>query len=320
MTTIKDIAKMAGVSYSTVSKALNNSPLVKEETKQKILEIARAHNYRRNLLASQLVSGKSRLIGLVLDNVGNPLFADLTTLIHQALWERGYHVILALSHQSVDLMANLRVDGVIYWGNGAAAEEFAQLKRPVLILGSDDPVSLPSLKVNRRGGISTAIHHLKELGHRVVGLIGNSQEIKVQAFRDSLAEAGLPFRNHQVLSSSTTWEDGYRAVKELPVGPNMPTAWIGVNNLVTKGALRAFLERGVRIPEDISLVGYDDLPEMERTEVPLTTVGPPLAVMADTASELILRLVNGDEIPLETWIQPVLRVRKSTGPVLLPGS
>jgi LacI family transcriptional regulator len=319
MTTIKDIAKLAGVSYSTVSKALHNNPLVKEETRRRIWEIAEAQNYRRNLLASQLVSGRSQLVGLVLDNVGNPLFADLTTYIHEALLESHYHVVLALSRQSADLMANLRVDGLTYWGNltreSDLAQQLCQLKRPILVLGNDEPTDLPSLQINRKGGILTAIKYLKGLGHRNIGLIGNSQEIKVQAFRESLKQAQLAYRRAVVLPSRTTWEDGYRAVKNLALGDKSPTAWIGVNNLVTQGALRAFVERGLKIPQDISLVGYDELPEMERAEIPLTTVGPPLRLVAETATHLMLALIEGREVSHETWIEPVLQIRQSTGPV-----
>ncbi|MCY0878940.1 MAG: LacI family DNA-binding transcriptional regulator [Firmicutes bacterium] len=324
MTTIKDIAKIAGVSYSTVSKALHNNPVVKEETRKRIWEIAEAHNYRRNFLASQLVSGRSQLVGLVLDNVGNPVFADLTTYIHEALLENQYHMVLALSRQSVDLMANLRVDGLIYWGNltqdSDLAQQFISLKRPILVLGNDEPTDLPSLKINRKGGILTAIKYLKGLGHRHIGLIGNSQEIKVQAFRESLREAKLSYRQAVVLASRTTWEDGYRAVKEMDLDDKMPTAWIGVNNLVTQGALRAFLERGFKIPRDISLVGYDELPEMERAEIPLTTVGPPLRSVAETATHLILALIEGRAVSHETWIEPVLQIRQSTGPVSMAAS
>ncbi|MCY0899694.1 MAG: LacI family DNA-binding transcriptional regulator [Firmicutes bacterium] len=318
MTTIKDIAKIAGVSYSTVSKALHNNPAVKEETRRRIWEIAEAQHYRRNLLASQLVSGRSQLVGLVLDNLRNPVFADLSTAIHDALLAKQYHAVLAFSRHSVELMANLRVDGLIYWGDltkgSEMARQLAALNRPILVLGNEDPTDLPSLQINRRSGILMAIQYLKGLGHQHIGLIGNSQDIKVQAFREGLREATLSSQNPVVLPARLTWEDGYRAIKEMTVEKTSPTAWIGINNLVTQGALRAFLERGFNIPRDISLVGYDELPEMERAEIPLTTVGPPLHVVAQTAAELILALIHGRTVTQETWIEPILQVRQSTGP------
>ena len=317
MTTIKDIARLAGVSYSTVSKALNNSPLVREDTKRKILEIAVEHNYKRNLLARQLVSGRSKLVGLVLRDVGNPVFSYLATQIHSSLQSIGYEMILALSSEGIGLLENLRVDGLLFWGHvdpdSIEARKLRSLRVPAVLLGNDMKVELPSLKVNRKGGISTAVRHLRDLGHQRIGLIGNSQEIKTQLFKESVLEAGLQFRAEYVLPSHTKWEGGYKAMKELEFSKHSPTAFIGVNNLVTMGALRALLERGVAIPADISLVGYDDLPEMERTEIPITTVGPPIDRMAEVAIHMILKLIDGEPLDAETWIEPVLHERKSSG-------
>jgi LacI family transcriptional regulator len=317
MTTIKDIARLAGVSYSTVSKALNNSPLVREDTKRKILEIALKNNYKRNLLARQLVSGRSKLVGLVLKDVGNPLFSYLATQIHASLRSMGYEMILTLSSEGIGLLENLRVDGLLYWGHvdpdSNEAQKLGNLAVPVVTLGNDMEVDLPSLKVNRKGGISTAVKYLYDNGHQRIGLIGNSQEIKTQLFKESILEAGLQFRAEYVLPGQTKWDGGYEAMKTFTFSEESPTAFIGVNNLVTMGALRALLERGIAVPSDISLVGYDDLPEMERTEIPITTIGPPIDEMARVAAHMILNLIEGKTLHSETWIQPVLHARKSSG-------
>ncbi|NMP24677.1 LacI family DNA-binding transcriptional regulator [Sulfobacillus harzensis] len=319
MTTIKDIAKLAGVSYSTVSKALNDSPLVKEDTKQRIFAIARAHNYRRNLLASNLVSGRSRLIGLVFKTVNNPVFGYLANELHAALAKEQYYTILTWAGASIDILEDLRVGALVYWGDleedAQLLSRFSESSVPVFVLGNNSPVPFPCLRIDRKRGILSAVQYLKSLGHQRIGLVGNSQEIKTQAFKESLKEAGLPFRAGFVLPGSTTWEDGYRAVKNYRWSSDSPTAFLGVNNLVTRGALRALLEDGVQVPERLSLIGYDDLFDMEHAEVPLTTIGPPLDDMARMAARTVLQLVQRQTVAEETWIEPVLRVRTSTGPV-----
>ncbi len=317
MATIKDIAKATGVSNSTVSKALNNSPLVKPTTKRLILEIAQQLNYRKNMHASQLVSGKSNLIGLVLQEMGNPLFTHLASQINTALMEAGFEMVISLSSHGLDLLERLKVEGIIYWGDIEAKSHLSSgiqsLSVPMLVVGNHSLPRVPCLQVDRGLGIKKAMEYLLSFGHRRIGLIGNTQAEKLNSYMSVVQDYGLEFHDHYVLPSNTTWRGGYSSVLAYEMNIHSPTAFIGINNLVTRGALRAFLERGLTVPTEISLIGYDDLPDMDQTEVPLTTVGPSLDRIAHVSAQMIADLIGGEPLTMTQVIEPVMYVRKSVG-------
>jgi LacI family transcriptional regulator len=321
MITIKEIAKLAGVSFSTVSKALNDSPLVKEDTKRRVLAIAEQFGYRKNLLAKQLVSGKSHMIGLIWQDVDNPVYGQLAMKLFQLLRERGYETVMTVTPpgEAVDLFQQLRVDGLLFWG--AADEEarllterLPKLQTPLLLVGNNSHSAFPSLQIDRKAGIYDAVRHLCDKGHRRIGFIGDTQEVKLQGYKDALLELGLPFAQHFIVPCGLTWDSGYAAVMKAELHGESPTAFIGCNNLVTRGALRAFLERGLAVPGRISLIGYDELPEMAYAEVPLTSVGPSLEEVARMAVEMLMELLSGGKSSGFRTIRPVLHERKSVGP------
>lgn len=317
MITIKDIAKLAGVSYSTVSKALNGNPLIKPATRKKVLEIAEKHQYRKNILATQLSSGKSNIIGFVLDELSsNPLFAHMSKSLHQELRKRGYQMILVVSMDGYEIFSQLRVDGCIFWDyrpgkHNDFMKDFSNLSIPWFSLGADDNPNSPYIKIDRKEGIYKAVEFLYAFGHRRIGFIGNSQDIKLEGFKEALRRLGLGFSEDHVLPAHSSWEDGYFAVRHFPFGDGSPTAFIGLNSLVTRGALRALLEAGFHVPDDISLIGYDDLPEMQNAEVALTTVGPPLDEMAAQAAELIVALIRDEPAEYPIVVRPRIQQRNS---------
>jgi len=317
MITIKDIARLAGVSYSTVSKALNGDPRIKLSTRQKVLEIAEKYNYRKNILATQLSSGKSNIIGFVLDEPSsNPLFSSIAKNLHHELKKRGYQMILVVSMDGYEIFSQLRVDGCIFWDYRPSQREdfvkdLATLHIPWFLLGVDDDPRSPYIKIDRKAGIHLAVEHLATFGHRRIGFIGNSQDIKLQGYREALDRLGLPYSADFVLPAHSTWEDGYLAIRRFPFGKDAPTAFIGLNNMVTRGALRGLLELGFKVPDDISLIGYDDLPEMQYAEVALTTVGPPLDEMAVQAADLIVALIKNEPVRYPFVVRPRIQQRDS---------
>lgn len=316
MVTIKDIAKLAGVSYSTVSKALNNDPLIKPATRQKVLEIAEKYQYRKNIMAQQLSSGKSNIIGFVLDELSNPLFSNISKNLHSELKSRGYQMILVIAGDGVDIFSQLRVDGCIFWeymldDREAFWKLVSSMPMPCFVLGADENPNSPYIKIDRKEGIFKAVEHLKAHGHERIGFIGNSQNIKIEGYKEALQRTGLEFCEGSVLPAYSSWEDGYFAVRNYTFTSSSPTAFIGLNNLVTRGALRAFIEAGFQVPQDISLIGYDDLPDMQYAEVALTTIGPPLGELAVQAAELIVALIRGEDAKYPVVIQPKLYLRNS---------
>jgi LacI family transcriptional regulator len=340
MITIKEIAKLTGVSFSTVSKALNDSPLVKEETKRKILEIAEQFGYRRNLLAKQLAGGKSNLIGLIWQDVDNPMYGQLAMRMFESFCTRGYEMVMTMTppEQAAELFQQLRVDGLIFWGDveedgHLVTKRLTQIDKPVLIVGNNAQLAFPSIQIDRREGIYEAVRYLLSKGHHRIGLIGGTQQVKLRSYKEAIAEFGLQYKPGDVIHSELTWESGYDAVKHAKFDRDSPTAYIGGNNLITRGALRAFIERGFTVPKDVSLIGYDELPEMAYAEVPLTSVGPSLEEIAQHAVKRMVSLLqsegnNSKEAGAGTaseesssgaagldWIIPKLHVRASVAEV-----
>ncbi|OMF22692.1 hypothetical protein BK133_25660 [Paenibacillus sp. FSL H8-0548] len=316
MITIKDLAKLAGVSYSTVSKALNGDPLIKPATRQKVLAIAEKHNYRKNIMATQLSSGKSNIIGFVLDELSNPLFSNISKKLHQELKDRGYQMILVVPTDGLEIFSQLRVDGCIFWDympdhREQFLKEFSNIQIPCFLLGSEDSPNSPYIKIDRKEGIFKAVEHLKSFGHERIGFIGDSQDIKIRGFKEALQRTGLAYSADSILPAISSWEDGYLAIRNYTFGDSSPTAFIGLNNMVTRGALRGLLERGFNVPQDISLIGYDDTPDMQYAEVAITTIGPPLDELASMAAELIVALIKKENVEYPVVIQPQLYPRHS---------
>lgn len=196
--------------------------------------------------------------------------------------------------------------------SGDVLEKFATLNMPCFVLGTDEAPNSPYIKIDRKEGLFKAVEHLKSLGHSRIGFIGNSQHVKLEGYREALQRTGLAFNEDHVLPAYSSWEDGYFAIRNHAFGADSPTAFIGLNNLVTRGALRALLEAGYSVPSDISLIGYDDLPDMQYAEVALTTIGPPLDELAVQAAELIVSLIRDEQVDVPVVIQPKLNLRNST--------
>jgi LacI family transcriptional regulator len=238
MVTIKDIARLAGVSYSTVSKALNGYPSVSEATRQRIMEIARSQGYQKNLIASQLSSQSSRLVGVALVEVNNPVFANLALLLHRAFRARNYHMILAVSLEEVETLSQLRVGGLVLWEDvlrthPGVVGRIKTWSTPAFILGTDISLDVPHMRFDRRAGMREAMNYLQSFGHQRIGIIGGSQESKVRAYMEIMEELGTSSSVEDAwFPCEPTWEGGYRALKYARRDRPLPTALIGLNNLV----------------------------------------------------------------------------------------
>jgi LacI family transcriptional regulator len=224
MVTIKDIAQIAGVSPSTVSRALNDSPLIREETKARIREIAAALGYERNELARGLVKGASGALGLLVPDITNPFFAEITKGVEEVARERGFGVVLcttenepAREDEYIKLLRRKRVDGLVIATVTLDDPHLLELERfriPfVLVSRLAEKVEAPFVVVDDRKGGRLAVEHLVNLGHKKIGFIGGPANVhssleRMQAYREVLAERGLPFRRSWATFASFTQEAG----------------------------------------------------------------------------------------------------------------
>lgn len=332
MVTIKDIAQIAGVSPSTVSRALNDSPLIREETKARIREIAAALGYERNELARGLVKGASGALGLLVPDITNPFFAEITKGVEEVARERGFGVVLcttenepAREEEYIKLLRRKRVDGLVIATATLDDPHLLELQRfriPfVLVSRLAEKVEAPFVVVDDRKGGRLAVEHLVSLGHKKIGFIGGPANVhssleRMQAYREVLAEYKLPFYRKWVTFASFTQEAGRTIGKVMLSAKDRPTAIFAANDLIALGVMEAAEDLGLRIPEDLSLVGYNNIAYAALPRIQLTTVAQPMREMGRIAAEFVIDVLEGKREPrLSLRLEPTLIIRRTTAPI-----
>ena len=329
-----DVAKEAGVSRSTVSFVLNKvtSVSINETTRQRVLEAAKRLNYHPDASGRKLVSGKSSTIGLVLQQSPEQVFADAFLLrvmlgIEQAVSQCGYHVLLKPFDPRnatgyFQLVSENLVDGIILSGprqDDTEITKFSENGFPIILMGQLDGVDLPFVDINAVEGAATATRHLLQMGHRRIGLITNaslqytSAQQRRQGYVDALRGAGIPIEEDLILEGAYTSESGYEAMQRMLTLSNLPTAVFIASDVVAFGAMKAIRHSGKRIPEDIAVVGFDDVPVAAYVDPPLTTIRLPAFKLGWKAGEQLTKLLLGKPLEQRGLLLDIeLVVREST--------
>ena len=324
---IKDIARIAGVSHSTVSRAMQNSPLVQHETREEIQRIARDVGYRASAVARGLVTRRTRTIGVVVTTVTDPWVGEVLSAIELAAAGHGYAVFLADSNADpareksvVQSFAERRVDGIVVTSSRVGALHTPMLSEmmvPIVLINNQHPGEfVHSVMIENLPASREATGHLIGLGHRRIGYVGDrfghhSDAERFAGYRQALHRAAAPFLPELVVHGDGKAEGGAAAMNQLLKLAVRPTAVFCYNDMTALGALRAIYGHGLRVPADISLVGFDDLFFASYTQPPLTTVRQPRREMGRMALESLLKLMAGEE-PAEIRVPAELIVREST--------
>jgi len=329
--TLTDVARRAGVSIATVSYVMNGREGVADSTRAHVLSIAEEVGFRPNRLASGLRTGQSRVLALVLADITNPFYPEIAGGVISAAAEAGYEVFL--SHSGVDgqldaeevrvlcdhrcaalLFTSLMVtDGPLITDVVPAEVPLVQVVRRVPGLEAD------FVGIDDRAGAREAARHLVDLGHRdvaiLIGPLGSSaSRERSRGFLETLAEAGLEPGPDRVAECQLTVDAGYEGAERLlAAGPDPPRALLCGNDLIALGAIDAFLDHGLSVPGDVSVVGYDDIWFSSSRLVQLTTVRQPLDAMGRAAVSLALdRLADGDIEPRDVILPHEFVLRRTT--------
>lgn len=305
---IKDVGRVAGVSVSTVSHVLNGTRYVSPELRQKVEAAITQLGYRHNELARSLRTRRSFAIGLIIPDISNAYYPQLARGVQDAADQAGYTVFVCNSDRRpeheirlLEVLEQRQVDGVILDASGPYQALVAALRRtstPVVLVGSriDEP-AFDVVKMAPHGGYD-AVRHLLARGHRRIGLIagppppGSDRPAKAGGYLLALEEAGIAPDPSLIVQGDYTREGGQRAMIRLLALPARPTAVFAGNDLMAIGALTAARAAGLRVPQDVAIAGYDDIPEAAVTSPALTTVAVPKYEMGRAAAELLLeRLV-----------------------------
>lgn len=334
MISIKDIARAAGVSHSTVSRALRDSPLVNAVTRQRIQAVAIEMGYTPDAQARSLVTGRSRAVGVVVATIADPFVAEVVQGVETTAQQHGYSVVLSGSGAeperemaAVQMLRSKRVDGVIVTASRIGALYLSHVERlgvPVVLINNHNEQSghyTYTVSVDNHQGGLLAMDHLLTLGHRriayVTGPEDHSSDMeRMGAYRRALEERGLPWEPELVVRGNG-WPDGGRRALEALMGlVEPPTAVFCYNDMTAIGLLRTARERSIRIPESLAVVGFDDIPLAAYVDPPLTTIAQPKFEMGQLAMGMLLNLMQAGTPAGERLSNPVVQgqliVREST--------
>ena len=332
LVTIKDVAREAGVSVGTASQALGGSPAVREETRRRVLAVAKRLRYQPSALARGLVTRRTHTVGLLISDIANPFFIRAVRAVEDVAQENGYNVILcntdedpAKETQYLRVLMEKRVDGIILAttaGSLQAVRDVRWRRVPLVLFDRELPrVATDTVKVDSVLGGRLATEHLLGLGHRRIGiihgpLVRSTGAERLQGYLTALKTAGIRPIPELIREGNFKQDSGYELTKALLEVSLPPTALFCTNNLMTVGALQALRERKIRIPDALSLVGYDDMEWWTLTHPPLTTVGQPVYDLGLEAMRLLLAQIGREKKrhPKRVVLKPELILRDSCGP------
>ncbi len=335
--TMHDVAARAGVSFKTVSNVINDHPHIRPDTKRRVLDAIEALGYRPNLSARGLRSGRTGVISLIIPDIRHSYFAELAAVVMRAAEKRGVSVIIEQSDgDPAKELALLRgsgsplVDGILYSVLGlghADAHLLADVTTPLVLLGErifngpTDHVTMQNTEATR-----AATAYLISLGHTRIVAFGahrdedvGSSALRLQGYREALAEAGLPYDERLVVEIGDWFRaQGAQSMRELLHSGVEFDAIVAFNDLLALGAMSALQDARVRVPEDVSIIGFDDLDETRYSQPKLSTIDPGRAEIAETAVDYLLERVGGAEAaalpPREYLSRFQLIPRESTAP------
>ena len=316
--TAAEVAELAGVSRTTVSFVLNDvsGMRISEETRQRVLEAAQTLNYHPDSTARRMVTGQTKMIGFVIRQSPGQAFADhfLPQVLHgmsQSVSAQGFHLLLEVippeNHTGVyvKLINERHVDGIVLSGPRSDDAELLRIHEQganIVLLGQLPDGKIPFVDVNNIGGAKIATQHLLGLGHTRIGMITNAplaytaSADRLSGYQDALAEAGIAYDETLVRLGNFTMESGIQAMHELLALTPRPTAVFVASDTVALGALQAIQQAKLRVPQDIAMCGFDDIPLAQYLDPSLTTVQLPAYGLGWAAAELLIRMISKDKI------------------------
>lgn len=329
---MKDVAEKAGVSVATVSRVINRNGYVSSSVQARVTEVMRELNYQPSLLARSLRRQETYAIGLLIPQLDHPFFSTLAFAIEKALFAQHYRTLICSAEENaekenayIDMLLRQRVDGVIFVPTGHSDQSLARLQAmaiPTVLVDRDliGASRVSKVLTNNVHGGYLGMRHLLELGHRHIGIIGahehsDSMAQRLHGAQQALAEYGLSNPPLVLMDVLGQFEMGYTAGMQLLQQQPRPSAIFALTDVIAVGVLHAAAERSIRLPQELSVVGYDDIPLASYSIPALTTVAQPLTEMGEKAVEVLLRHIQQPDKPPESMVLATrLVLRHSTAP------
>ncbi|EOW9101268.1 substrate-binding domain-containing protein [Vibrio cholerae] len=329
MATMKDIARLAGVSTSTVSHVINKSRFVSDEIAERVNNAAQQLNYAPSALARSLKMNRTKTIGMLVTTSTNPFFGEVVKGVERSCYHQGYNLILCNTEgdnqrmkASINTLLQKRVDGLLLMCSTLEGERLDVFDRypdiPIVVMDWG-PILFASDKIqdNSLQGGYMAAKHLIECGHKEIGcitgpLIRHQAQMRYEGYKRALAEAGIAINPDWIVESDFECEGGYQAFEKLYQRGKLPSALFVSNDMMAMGVIQAASQRGLRVPDDLSLIGYDDVHIAKFMAPALTTIHQPKYRLGKAAVDTLLyRLENPDTTAQVVQLEPTLVVRSS---------
>ncbi|EII2376217.1 TPA: substrate-binding domain-containing protein [Vibrio cholerae] len=329
MATMKDIARLAGVSTSTVSHVINKSRFVSDEIAERVNNAAQQLNYAPSALARSLKMNRTKTIGMLVTTSTNPFFGEVVKGVERSCYHQGYNLILCNTEgdnqrmkASINTLLQKRVDGLLLMCSTLEGERLDVFDRypdiPIVVMDWG-PILFASDKIqdNSLQGGYMAAKHLIECGHKEIGcitgpLIRHQAQMRYEGYKRALAEAGIAINPDWIVESDFECEGGYQVFEKLYQRGKLPSALFVSNDMMAMGVIQAASQRGLRVPDDLSLIGYDDVHIAKFMTPALTTIHQPKYRLGKAAVDTLLyRLENPDTTAQVVQLEPTLVVRNS---------
>lgn len=306
--TINEIAERAGVSKATVSRVLNNSKPVSDEVKKRVLEVIEASNFKPNAVARSLSMRKSHLIGIILPDLSNPVFSRIIAGIESTIRDKDYSLLITATDFNIDMkikhiqiLKDKGVDGLILvtdHGNEDFFKAMIDFKKPIVMIGSDSTVdTIPVVKIDNYQAACDATNYLIDCGHKEIAMIRGplsdpqSGNERFEGFRDSLIKHGL-YDASLVEEGWYTFDDGYKAMEALLKKNNHISAVFCACDLMAVGAMKYTMLQGLKVPDDVSFIGFDDVDVSRMYNPALSTVKQPFEMKGKLSIETLINMIE----------------------------
>ncbi|MGG1691812.1 LacI family DNA-binding transcriptional regulator [Heyndrickxia ginsengihumi] len=317
MVRIADVAKMANVSTATVSRVISNAGTVKKETANKVLEAIDKLNYKPNVLARQLRRLETQTILVVIPDITNTFFSNVLRGIESVATAYGYQVLLGDAQNIVerersylDNLGQRKADGVILLTartDQKVLEELSEQYPVVLACEYYEGSNLPTVSIDNISSARKATEYLISLNHKKIAHISGPLKVvvgrdRLKGFHQAMAHHGLPIESLLVQEGDFSYESGFNLMKKLLMLDEIPTAVFAANDEMAMGAIKAAKAKGIRVPDDLSVIGFDDIKFASIFEPALTTIAQPTFEIGKKAMELLLKLINNEELEKDQFM------------------
>jgi LacI family transcriptional regulator len=328
MATIYDVARLAGVTKSTVSNVINGKTVVREETRARVLAAMAELNYQPSPVARGLKGGKTFVLALLVPTLLNPFYAEIVEVVEREVEKHGYHLLLCIAgkdeehlYRTLHSLSSRSIDGLLLMAGEVSEQEIQNLLQhgiPVVAAVVPPVKSVPIVDIDYLAVGSLAAQHLLGLGHQRIGVILEHpwHELRLQGVIEILSGEGRELCPEYIRPGSSTFQSGYAAARELLALPLPPTALFATNDLMALGAMQAVIDLGMDVPGQVSIVGVDNITLAEYSRPPLTTIALPRQALGQEAIDLLLRHIDYPQPRslVTLLLQPEIIIRASTGP------